>query len=148
MKVEEQYFVALPHTEIAPLMLSASYLERLVEKLDMVDQIEEISREQTGDIIERVLRYRAPTAGKIPVFLSQYADKAPKHVYWTQHERWDLKNNEMTYTIRPEVPAHWAKRYSNSGLVKITTTAAEIGRLLMLQGEALGAAAREGQRSG
>lgn len=172
MKVEDQYFVELPHAEVMPLMLSASYLERLVERLDMVDQIEEITRSQTGDIIERVLRYRAPTAGKIPGFLARYADKAPTHVYWTQHERWDLQSYEMTYTIRPEVPAHWAKRYSNSGLVKLTTTdlkrttvtttleftidvlmlgktieralASEITRLLALQGEALREAARGG----
>lgn len=123
MKIEVVTTLGAAPARLVELMLAPEQLARLVARLDMVDQIEELSREERGGKIERTLRYRAATAGKIPAFLSRYKDRAPEHVFWEQREVWDVAGGRMTYTIVPQVPAHWGKYYTNSGSLAVSAHA-------------------------
>ncbi len=100
-------------------MLGRAFLDELVRTIDVVSSIEETSLEASGDRIERVLRYTAPTAGKIPSFLKKYESKAPSHVYWEERGTWDLTTLRYTYAIVAEVPENWQRYYAARGSVAI-----------------------------
>ena len=119
MLIQTKTQVALSAEAVMERLLEPAHTARLLARLDMVDQIEELSRVERDGRIERVLRYRAPTAGKSPGFLSRYADRAPAHVSWEQREVWDLKRRSMTYTIVPEVPERWRSYYANKGALEV-----------------------------
>jgi hypothetical protein len=119
MVIQTKTQVALSPDAVMERLLEPAHAARLLARLDMVDQIEELSRVERDGRVERVLRYRAPTAGKIPGFLARYASKAPAHVSWEQREVWDLKGRSMTYTIVPEVPERWRSYYTNKGGLEV-----------------------------
>ncbi len=150
-------------------MLDGAYLAELVRTIDAVGAIDELSRTEEGGRIERVLRYTAPTAGKIPRFLKKYESKAPANVFWKERGVWDLAARTYTYDIVAEVPDHWQQYYGASGAVTIEEVpggcavhasltydvnvfglkrvieralAPEVSRILELQGEATATAFR------
>lgn len=100
-------------------MLDDAYLTELVRSIDAVGAIDELSRVEVGGRIERVLRYTAPTAGKIPKFLKKYESKAPANVFWEERGVWDVASRRYTYDIVAEVPDHWQQYYGASGEVTI-----------------------------
>ena len=112
MKVTE---LAKGADEAVELLLSKAYTEALVRGIEAVSGIEELERVERDGVVTRVMRYSAPTASKIPSFLSRYASNAPSHVHWEQRERWDIKGRRMSYEIVAEVKAEWQRYYSASG---------------------------------
>ena len=100
-------------------MLDDAYLTELVRTIDAVGAIDELSRSERDGRIERVLRFTAPTAGKIPKFLKKYESKAPANVFWEERGVWDLSARTYTYTIVAEVPDHWQQYYGATGKVTI-----------------------------
>ena len=120
MKVTHTSTVSATPDEVMRAMLAPSYLDQLVAHIDTIDGIEEIERSEGSDeSITRVLRYSAPTAGKIPSFLKKYSDKAPSHVHWREQGEWDTRARRYTYAIVAEVPDDWQRYYASRGSVEL-----------------------------
>lgn len=122
MKVEHTTELSAPPEAIIEYMLSPAYAEALVEAIDAVEAIEEISRQahESGQVLERVMRYTAPTAGKIPKFLKKYEDRAPDKVHWEQRERWERERGRMSYEIEADIKPDWQRYYDTRGELELT----------------------------
>lgn len=116
MEVRTKHTLQASRKDVLAHMLDRAYLDALVEGIDFLNAIEEVSVEEQPDgKLLRVLRYEARTQDKIPSFLKRYADKAPEFVHWEQRELWDMEAGKMTFGIVAEVPDHWQRYYTQSG---------------------------------
>ena len=119
MHIDSTTRVEADSSAIIEYMTSKAYLDRLVEEIEHISSIEEIERKEDDGSIKRSVHYSAPTAGRIPSFLKRYADRAPSHVHWTQHETWDTRTHQMRYTIVAEIKEEWQSYYDTRGRVEI-----------------------------
>lgn len=115
MNTTHTFLIQASPTDVMEYMLSEAFVHALVQGLDNVSGIEEVSTQKHEDTITRTLRYQAPTRDKMPKFLKKYESKAPDFVYWNEVATWNLPQHTMSYTIVAEVPEHWQSYYTVSG---------------------------------
>lgn len=123
MIVTQELLIPASPAQVCAYMNSVEYLDALKQALDIVSKIELVSLEEKHGALERVVRYEAPTEGKIPGFLQRYQDKAPAFVRWEERGQWDASRSSFSYTIVPDVPEHWHKRYKVRGTLSLQAAA-------------------------
>ena len=125
MKVEHTITLQVPKAAALEAILSPEYLDALTHGLEPIGAIEETVRESSPGHLRRTLRYTAPTAGKIPSFLSKWQSKAPAHVHWQEQGNWDLEAGRLEYTIRAEIPQRWQEYYETRGVMELQESGEE-----------------------
>ena len=100
-------------------LLGREYSDAIVDAVASISAIEELSRSSSDGVLSRLMRYSAPTADRIPSFLSKYAHSAPEEVHWRQRERWQREELSMTYSIEAEIREEWRRYYTTHGELKL-----------------------------
>lgn len=106
--------------------------DAVIEYLSGPQYVQDLSELQTGGILavtekapapQQIIRYEATT--RLPGFLKKYESKAPPTVFWEEHLNWNSSNNQASFQIVADAPAHWQERYTTTG--RLIATAAGSG---------------------